>query len=559
MCLSIVPLAWGHPGLLLRTMHGGANREVFRIGLLSPKEEVPYQVACTPSLCRLKSDVGLVELCFASHNALRIRGQGVKLRLLAVPLTGCYAFEGGGASWQLNCPPNNVKYLVTPLKGEIAVQSRPKYDGPAPGAASATDSLLPCLMADLSPDQDGTFEAAIEEFITTPRRSGLTSTFNSCVERVEREWQAWVRRMPLLAPMYAEAGERAMYLTWSSVVGAGGCLKRDTMLMSKNWMTRCWSWDHCFNALALAYRQPDLAWDQFMIPFDWQDEFGALPDCVEGANVCWNFCKPPIHGWALNKMLAQPHLVTGERLRDIYPRLVRWTEWWEWYRDNDSDGLPEYHHGNDSGWDNASVFDGGYPVTGPDLAACLVLQMDLLADLATRLDNEAEQKRWRKQADILLNRLIERLWNGKQFVTRQSFSDKAYAEGDSLLNFIPIVLGDRLPREQRQALARELMPDGRFVTPYGPATENPDSPLYVTDGYWRGPIWAPSTLLIVDGLARAGFSAQAREIARRFCDMCLQSMTFSENFDPRNGYPLRDPGYTLTASAFLVMAHEWLQ
>ena len=37
------------------------------------------------------------------------------------------------------------------------------------------------------------------------------------------------------------------------------------MYMSKNWMTNIWSWDNCFNAMALVRHQPELAWDQFMI------------------------------------------------------------------------------------------------------------------------------------------------------------------------------------------------------------------------------------------------------------------------------------------------------
>jgi len=52
---------------------------------------------------------------------------------------------------------------------------------------------------------------------------------------------------------------------------------------------------------------------------------------------------------------------------------------------------------------------------------------------------------------------------------------------------------------------------------------------------------------------------QAREIARRYCDMCRSSMTFAENFDPLSGKPLVDPGYTWTSSAFLILAHEFLQ
>jgi glycogen debranching enzyme len=80
----------------------------------------------------------------------------------------------------------------------------------------------------------------------------------------------------------------------------------------------------------------------------------------------------------------------------------------------------------------------------------------------------------------------------------------------------------------------------------------------VPDGYWRGPIWGPEVVIIVDGLARAGCREQAKEIARRYCEMCLAG-GFAENYDATTGEPLRDKAYTWGSSAFLVLAHEFLR
>ncbi|MFW6304101.1 MAG: MGH1-like glycoside hydrolase domain-containing protein, partial [Candidatus Sumerlaeota bacterium] len=91
------------------------------------------------------------------------------------------------------------------------------------------------------------------------------------------------------------------------------------------------------------------------------------------------------------------------------------------------------------------------------------------------------------------------------------------------------------------------------------ATENPQSPLYVESGYWRGPIWGPEVVLITDGLWNAGFTELARESASRYCNMCLQSERFAENYDPLTGAPLCDKAYTWGASAYLILAHEYLK
>ncbi len=139
----------------------------------------------------------------------------------------------------------------------------------------------------------------------------------------------------------------------------------------------------------------------------------------------------------------------------------------------------------------------------------------------------------------------------------KAFSGEVFPEGDSLLNHVAIVAGRRLPKAVRQKVAEALAPDGRFVTAFGPATESPRSPLYVPDGYWRGPIWGSSTVLVIDGLARAGFP-QAAEIARRYCEMCLES-GFAENYNAETGEPLRDKAYTWGSSAYLILAHEFLR
>ena len=129
---------------------------------------------------------------------------------------------------------------------------------------------------------------------------------------------------------------------------ASGFLKRETMYMSKNWMCNVYSWDHCFNAIALAQRDPALAWDQFMVLFDHQSAAGRLPDSVNDSEVVDNFCKPPIHGWALHKMRERMTL-TRPMQAEAYDKLARWTLWWLNCRDRDGDGLCEYTHGNDSG------------------------------------------------------------------------------------------------------------------------------------------------------------------------------------------------------------------
>ena len=152
--------------------------------------------------------------------------------------------------------------------------------------------------------------------------------------------------------------------------------------------------------------------------------------------------------------------------------------------------------------------------------------------------------------------MIARLWNGARFVPRLCRTQEEITDTESILLYLPLVLGDLLPAEIADKMIGEMKANN--LTAYGLASEGPDSPKYEADGYWRGPIWAPTTFLIVDGLRRMGRMEDAREIAARFCDACVdKAHGFYENFDALTGQGLRTPGYTWTASAFLCMAWDY--
>jgi glycogen debranching enzyme len=345
------------------------------------------------------------------------------------------------------------------------------------------------------------------------------------------------------------AAELAAYVLWSATVRPAGFVTRPAVLMSKHWMDKVWSWDHCFNAIALAEGLPALAWDQYWLVFDHQDAAGALPDSITHSEILYNFVKPPIHGWALRHLDPSREHEQAE----VYSLLERWTSFWLTRRRVPGHELAHYQHGNDSGWDNATTFDPGRVVETADLAAFLILQMRELARLAGGLGRTVDAAHWSQAADRMRDALLAELWTGERFVARGAHSGRTWSSS-SLLDLMPIVLGEELPETVRDSLAGGIK---RHLTEFGLATELTTSPHYQDDGYWRGPIWAPSTILIEDGLRRAGYAELADEVSTRFRALCERS-GFAENFDARSGAGLRDRAYTWTASAYLILAaaHE---
>ena len=479
---------------------------------------------------------GHVAAAFDGPRRLRLRGHGLQLRLTEAageltPFSGGYLFvDPVDDAAVLTSYETGLRYSVRMIAGSLECT----------GAEALGRAERSLLLGASGED----WEAELIEASTGAEQPRSERAFDEVVAATEAAFADYVDALAPWRDGETRAATLAAYTLWSATVAPAGILARETVLMSKHWMDKVWSWDHCFNALALAPGLPDLALDQFFIPFDHQDEAGALPDSVAHTEALFNYVKPPIHGWAFQRLrqgLSRP--LTTSELERAYDGLSRWTNYWLTWRRIPGHELPYYQHGNDSGWDNATTFDRDRLIEAPDLAAFLVAQLDVLADLGRELGREVDA--WEGARAQLFAALLQ-LWTTDGFVAVGAVSGEA-STNSSLLTVLPLVLGDRLPDEVRRELVERVR---LHLTEHGLATELPSSPDYQDDGYWRGPVWAPSTALIEDGLRQSGSIELADQVSERFRRLCERS-GFAENFDARTGAGLRDRAYTWTASVYL--------
>jgi glycogen debranching enzyme len=183
--------------------------------------------------------------------------------------------------------------------------------------------------------------------------------------------------------------------------------------------------------------------------------------------------------------------------------------------------------------------------------------MDVLADLAERLNRPPEAVVWSARADALLSAMVGRLWDSQRFTVRRVDDGLINPTSRSALVFMPLVLGRRLPPSVREAMIAELRHPGGQLGPHGLMSEHPESPHYVPDGYWRGPVWSPPTLLVSTGLAELGEMELARAVASRWAACCARH-GFAENFNALTGAPQRDRAMPWASAVWLLLAEAGL-
>lgn len=521
---------------ILRDLHGGDEcpDKLFTLEMLVENGRQHAAAQTEPTCLTLSSGEGKVEICFGTPDTVNICGNNAGLRLIAKEATRydtALPLPDGG--WEFISYKKDYKYRFDCVGGSIFVKKQGDCTSPV-------FEIIP---------SGGCFELAITGYRVVCGHSPRTD-YQVARKEVDQSYANWLSGINV--PGGGKMSELAAYITWSCVVGAEMNLTRPAMYSSKNFMANSWSWDNCFCALAVAESYPELALDQLLLFADHQDASGAYPDFINDRFSSFSCVKPPVFGWTCEKLQSiNPFFNNREVIEKLYHTVERNTWFWMEYRK--ADGLFFYTHGNDSGWDNASVFGKGVPLEAPDLTAHLIRQADSLASMAEKLGDKKAVCEWHERAQQWTGMLLERLYDSNGFFARMQ--GEPLECRSSLLLSLPIIIGDKLPDPAVKKLLDSLK--NRFLTAFGLATEELTSPHYRKDGYWLGPIWAPVMYLVTDALKKLGRFNLAKTYEQKFLS-AIEKGGMAENFDPYTGCGNCDPAFAWTASVCLLYLRDFL-
>ncbi|HEX8548926.1 MAG TPA: hypothetical protein VF691_18315 [Cytophagaceae bacterium] len=524
------------------------SNDYFEVALFDGEHEVSYTTKSYPWCLELTTPKGSGRIAFADKSTLAFEVQRLSIRLIPYKEFAYQHSKSPSELSALNFSGRVINQIRVPDGSLFSFKEfkniRTKSDSPdSKGVIEASASSTTKVFLRMIP---------VESVWTEPLPS-----LDQVVAGRKSEIDTWMGKMAKVPDKYIIAAKIAWYSLWNNTASRLGDYTRTPILMNKGSMCRVWSWDNCFNAMCIAHADLKLAWDQIFLILDHQNENGMLPDAVSDLMVERGFVKPPIYGWAIMKIIETTGVEANKKyIKEAYPKIVKLTDWWYKFRDSDGDGMCEYLHGNDSGWDNATTMDGGIPVEGPDLAAHLVLQMEALAKMAQILGMPESEKMWQERAGKQMSTLLKKGVHNKKFVSRLS-GKETIVESESLINYTTLELGKRIPKDIFTTMSADLKPGGPYLTKYGLSTEPFAGRTYEPNGYWRGPIWAPPTFQIFEGLREGGDKELAKIIAERFCDMVVDEPGMYENYNALTGKGQFAPNLCWTSNVFLLMA-AWL-
>lgn len=328
--------------------------------------------------------------------------------------------------------------------------------------------------------------------------------------------------------------------------------------------------------------------------------------------------QPPVYGFVLYELFKQNS--NNKKLRDfvqrIFPKVVHYHHFLYTHRDPHNEGLIFIYHPWESGRDNSPIWDEAmqkitikqgdippyqrkdtaisdskerptqdkydryvyllelgkrYGYDGDEIAeespfliqdtmmnAILVKSNDALIKIAEALNLDSTQlKEWQK---LSLSNFDDKFWDDKlQTYLGYDLRNESSLRHKEIGGLVPLFA--EIPNQEKASALdhylKSISDRGYYLCP----SFDPDSPLFDSRRYWRGPIWPQMNWMIYQGLKTYGFKERADRVKSDFIEL-VDRFGFYEYFEANkeNAKDLQK-GYggnffSWTASSYVHLVNE---
>jgi glycogen debranching enzyme len=213
---------------------------------------------------------------------------------------------------------------------------------------------------------------------------------------------------------------------------------------------------------------------------------------------------------------------------------------------------------------DAPAFHSGFPSASPDMNAYLALQLEAQSRLAKALgEDEAIVEKYASESKAMIERIIKAFWDGERWTAYNPDTGRR-SDTQTISLMGALLLGKRLPEEIIEKTVSTLMEEGKYLTPYGFATEVPDSP-YFKHGFAQGSVIPPAQLIFCLALEASGRFEDAKKAGLAYMsNLCNNGLFHTHNAltgKPERGMVALDEKFLFwsawSSSIYLFMAKRY--
>ena len=423
-------------------------------------------------------------------------------------------------------------------------------------------------------------------------------------------------------PHYKDAAVKSIITLTTNWRSAAGAIKHDGIVpsLSYKWFVGMWAWDSWKQAVATANFDGELAKNNIRALFDYQIkgddsvrpyDKGTIIDAIfynkdeqrggEGGNWNERNSKPPLAAWAVWNVYKETNDI--EFLKEMYPKLVDYHNWWYTNRDHDKNGIAEYggmvHPANnsedeiilaaawESGMDNATRFDKegfgsddagvhvfenkdnngntiGYSINqeSVDLNSYLYAEKGFLKSMADILGKTEDSQKYEVEAknvgEYIRNNMFDKetgFFYDLQINEDGSEKKLLVNRGKGTEGWMP--LWAKVVTQDEAELVKENMVDPNKFNTYMPLpTASKDNPKFNPNKYWRGPVWMDQALYGIESLQNYGFKDEAETLTKKLFDNAeglIGDGPIRENYNAETGQGLHTKNFSWSASAYYLL------
>lgn len=231
-----------------------------------------------------------------------------------------------------------------------------------------------------------------------------------------------------------------------------------------------------------------------------------------------------------------------ERLRDVFPALVAYGQWYRRYR--------TWPNGSywGTGWASGMVNQPRTPAgahlwfdhahrTWVDTNMQQVLANRVILDMADVLGRSDDVRDFADENATLLPWINASLWDEQTGFYHDLERDQSRITQVKTIGAYWALLADAVPAERLDRFVSHLNDGSKFLRAHRVPSLSADTEGYDPDGgLWLGGVWAPTNYMVLRGLSRQGYEALAYEIAVNHffnvIDSFARTHTLWEHFAP---------------------------